>query len=147
MSQSSRITVREGQPSTPTVVPPTPSPSNIAPKISLTRSRSPSGTSTSSHEHFFDADDDDAETVAAGAAAELDTSVPSAGIPAYVKHALKARAYRQQQALSALTPGSAPSEHEHGHAFGTPDLFQSDFSKIFDGAHYTPLSAFLTVED
>ena len=62
MSQSSRITVREGQPSTPTVVPPTPSPSNIAPKISLTRSRSPSGTSTSSHERFFDADDDDVQT-------------------------------------------------------------------------------------
>ena len=39
----------------------------------------------------------------------------------------------------------APSEHEQ--AFGTPDLFSSDFGKIYDGAHFTPLSAFLTVDD
>lgn len=62
MAQSSRHTARDAQPSTPTIVPPTPSPSNVAPKIGLTRSRSPSGASSSSHEHFFDADDGDVQT-------------------------------------------------------------------------------------
>ncbi|KDN50827.1 hypothetical protein K437DRAFT_267210 [Tilletiaria anomala UBC 951] len=80
-----------------------------------------------------------------------DAHVAADGPSIHVQHALKGLSHKQQQhhqhhafTAAALTPG-APSEHEH--AFGTPDLFQSDFSKIYDGAHYTPLSAFLGVED